>query len=251
MDKTTQTTSGARNEEPRWIAAVAFLAVGGLYTALPGSLVIIPNGVLLSLILLLLILTNVTRWMERHHANQILGYITNGIVTAALISSVALLVRALPLHKVTPVELLRSSAALWVTNILVFALWYWRLDAGGPHRRDQRPGHREGAFMFPQMGMDDETQAATNQTAWSPQFVDYLFLGWWLIRRWHDSLIPSWLQSRSYVSIVKARTSSATDSHLTANSATSVGTVAAEAVIIPQAMPTLTKSVSRYYVSLR
>lgn len=176
MDKPTQITSGARDEEPRWLAAVAFLAVGGMYTALPASLVIIPNSVLLSVIALLLILTIVTRWMEQHQANQTLGYITNGIVTLALISSVALLVRALPLHKVTPVELLRSSAALWVTNILVFALWYWRLDAGGPHRRDRRARHREGAFLFPQMGMDDETRTATNQTAWSPQFVDYLFL---------------------------------------------------------------------------
>lgn len=176
MDKPTQTTSGTRGEEPRWLAAIAFLAVGGMYTALPASLVIIPNRVLLSLIALLLTLTIVTRWMERHQANQTLGYITNGIVTLALISSVALLVRALPLHRETPVELLCSSAALWVTNILVFALWYWRLDAGGPHRRDRRSGHREGAFLFPQMGMDDETREATNQTVWSPQFVDYLFL---------------------------------------------------------------------------
>jgi uncharacterized membrane protein len=57
---------------------------------------------------------------------------------------------------------------LWITNILVFATWYWRLDAGGPHGRDQRPGHTEGAFLFPQMTMKDPT--------WSPNFMDYLFL---------------------------------------------------------------------------
>ncbi|MET0619989.1 MAG: hypothetical protein ABW056_06910, partial [Thermoanaerobaculia bacterium] len=69
-------------------------------------------------------------------------------------------------------DLLRSAAVLWVTNVLVFALWYWRLDAGGPHARDRRGGHDSGAFFFPQM-----MQGAPKQTpAWSPNFVDYLFL---------------------------------------------------------------------------
>ena len=47
--------------------------------------------------------------------------------------------------------LLRSAVALWLSNVLVFATWYWRLDAGGPHKRDQTPSHIEGAFLFPQM----------------------------------------------------------------------------------------------------
>jgi hypothetical protein len=60
-------------------------------------------------------------------------------------------------------------------NILVFALWYWRLDAGGPNHRDRRAGHPEGAFLFPQMA-SDEAKTASGQPLWSPNFIDYLFL---------------------------------------------------------------------------
>jgi uncharacterized membrane protein len=81
----------------------------------------------------------------------------------------------LPTHEETPVELLGSAASLWLTKILVFALWYWRLDAGGPNRREQWVGHPDGAFLFPQM-MHQDGPAATEPHAWSPTFVDYLFL---------------------------------------------------------------------------
>jgi uncharacterized membrane protein len=85
-----------------------------------------------------------------------------------MISALALLIAALPGHKQPPAELLRSAAALWVSNILVFASWYWRLDAGGPNARERRGEHTEGAFLFPQMTLPDSD--------WMPGFVDYLFL---------------------------------------------------------------------------
>jgi len=77
---------------------------------------------------------------------------------------------------VSPPELLASAAALWVSNILVFASWYWRLDAGGPHARDLTPGHTDGAFLFPQMAMHPEAKRAAGEHEWAPTFVDYLFL---------------------------------------------------------------------------
>ena len=76
----------------------------------------------------------------------------------------------------TPLALLLSAASLWATNILVFALWYWRLDAGGPHQRDKRAGHPDGAFLFPQMTMSAEALREAGQQDWSPNFIDYLFL---------------------------------------------------------------------------
>ena len=100
----------------------------------------------------------------------------NGLVTVAMVGSLALLIKALPTRQETPEALLRSAAALWVTNVLVFASWYWRLDAGGPHQWDRRPGHVDGAFLFPQMTMDAAAKAAAGESAWSPGFVDYLFL---------------------------------------------------------------------------
>ena len=98
------------------------------------------------------------------------------MLTAGLIISVILLVNALPAGKETPQQLLLSAASLWITNILVFALWYWRLDAGGPYQRDKRPGHSEGAFLFPQMTMSKEALREAGQQDWSPNFIDYLFL---------------------------------------------------------------------------
>ena len=99
----------------------------------------------------------------------------NGVVTAAMVGSLALLIRALPTRAETPVQLLCSAASLWVTTILVLALWYWRLDAGGPNRRDQRVGYPTGAFLFPQM-VGPDTQGTAEPQVWSPNFVDYLFL---------------------------------------------------------------------------
>jgi len=100
----------------------------------------------------------------------------SGVLTIGLILSLILLIHALPEHKETPESLLLSAASLWITNILVFALWYWRLDAGGPHQRDNRPGHSDGAFLFPQMTMDPNALKEAGQENWSPNFVDYLFL---------------------------------------------------------------------------
>src|SRR2546423_4770001 len=78
--------------------------------------------------------------------------------------------------------MLRSAALLWATNVLVFALWYWRLDGGGPNDRDGRPAHTRGAFLFPQMTADGAAAAGVELgdraggVRWSPRFVDYLFL---------------------------------------------------------------------------
>jgi len=162
--------------EPRWPAVVAALAVGGLYNALPESLTLGPNWVLPSVVLGLLIPNIVSHHAGRHRLTAIFGFAVNAVLTAGLIISVILLVNALPTRKETPQQLLLSAASLWVTNILVFALWYWRLDAGGPYQREKEPGHSDGSFLFPQMTMSKEALREGNEQDWSPNFVDYLFL---------------------------------------------------------------------------
>ena len=162
--------------EPRWPAWLAVLAVGGLHTALPSYLVIGPRWVFLTIVLALLVPTVISHAKKHHQLNRVIGIAVTSTVTLGLIVSVTLLISALPAHKETPTELLLSAASLWFTNILVFALWYWRLDAGGPHGRDLRPGHSKGAFLFPQMTLPSQTKSDTDQEEWSPNFVDYLFL---------------------------------------------------------------------------
>lgn len=166
-----------KNAEPRWPALMALLGAGALYAALPSTLLVAGSRWLLAvLVLLLLIPAEVSHHRGNHALNQIIGYILNGLVTLAMIASLALLIDALPEHRVSPPELLRSAAALWITNILIFASWYWRLDAGGPHERARTKGHTDGAFFFPQMTMDPAAKRAAGEHDWEPNFVDYLFL---------------------------------------------------------------------------
>ncbi len=163
--------------EPRWPALVALLGAAALYAALPTSLIFGgTRWLLLAGVLLLLIPAEIAHRRGNHSLNQSIGYILNGIVTLAMIVSIFLLIAALPQHKVNPGELLRSAAALWGTNIIIFASWYWRLDAGGPHARSQTLGHIDGAFLFPQMTMDPAAKIAASEHEWEPNFVDYLFL---------------------------------------------------------------------------
>jgi hypothetical protein len=162
--------------EPRWPALVAVVAVGGLYAALPDYLVVGPRWLYIGVVIALLVPTVISHVKDLHLLNRVFGFTVNGFVTLGLVASVVLLIEELPAHRETPIELLRSAGALWVTNIIVFALWYWRLDAGGPHGRDASFGHQDGAFLFPQMTMTPEAKTAADEHGWSPNFVDYLFL---------------------------------------------------------------------------
>jgi len=165
------------NREPRWPALIALLAVGGLYAALPSSLAVGgPRWLVIGIVLVLLIPAVIFHSSGQHHLNQIVGYVLNSVVTAAMIGSLTLLLSALAEHKLPPAQILRSAAALWTSNILVFASWYWRLDGGGPHMRELTPGHTDGAFLFPQMTMHPEAKIAAGEHEWEPNFVDYLFL---------------------------------------------------------------------------
>lgn len=162
--------------EPRWPAFIAVLAVGGLYTGLPDVLTMGPRWLFPSVVLGLLVPTIVAHHTSRHHLNTIFGFAVDAVLTFGLTISIVLLVGSLPTHQETPQALLLSAASLWITNILVFALWYWRLDAGGPHQRDKRPGHTEGAFLFPPMTMNEQALKGAGLEDWSPEFIDYLFL---------------------------------------------------------------------------
>jgi uncharacterized membrane protein len=164
------------NPEPRWPALVAVAAVAGLYLALRAGLTIGPRWLFPTIVGGLLVPTIALHRAGHHHLDRMLGFTVTSVLTIELIISVVLLVRALPSHRETPTDLLLSAVSVWTTNILVFALWYWRLDAGGPHGRESRPGHSEGAFLFPQMTMQPGARANARQQAWSPNFFDYLFL---------------------------------------------------------------------------
>ena len=164
--------------EPRWQTLLALLAVGGIYLALPHSLVVGPAWLLPVVIVVLVTPTVVAHRMGRYSLNRALGLITSSVITLALIASVVLLVLRVPAHKEAPLALLRSGAELWLTNVLVFALWYWRLDGGGPTKRQQRREFGSRSFVFPQMQIEKVERSRFECTGWRPYFIDYLFIAW-------------------------------------------------------------------------
>ena len=162
--------------EPRGQAVLAFLAICAIYLALPRNLVVGPIWLLPTLIVVLLVPTVVSHRVGRHSLNRTLGFIINGITTLALIGSVILLVRALPAHRESPLQLLRSAGLLWLTNVIVFALWYWRLDGGGPTLRQKEKKFGSTSFLFPQMQIPHDERGQFECLRWRPRFIDYLFV---------------------------------------------------------------------------
>lgn len=110
------------------------------------------------------------RTLPRTGVSRLISFVLIGLLSLANLLSLLLLVRAL-LHgsKATGTLLLIDALNIWATNIIVFALWYWELDRGGPLRRGTR---REGAadFLYPQMVTPQPGQD------WHPSFMDYLYV---------------------------------------------------------------------------
>src|SRR5438477_4845741 len=162
--------------EPRWQAILALLAVGAIYLVLTRDLIVGPVWWLPAAIVVLLVPTVVSHRMGRQSLNRTLGIIISGITTLALIGSVILLVRLLPTHRESPLQLLRSGGLLWLTNVIVFALWYWRLDGGGPTLRHKQRKFGSKSFLFPQMQITHDERPEFACARWHPHFVDYLFV---------------------------------------------------------------------------
>ncbi|MFL6448390.1 MAG: hypothetical protein ACJ746_11970 [Bryobacteraceae bacterium] len=174
MKYTSPSADALRSTEPRWPAVVATFALAAIHYALPDHLTLGPSWLVPFLIFLLLIPAVLSHRAGKFHLNATLGMALLSVITIAEVWSLALLIRGLPDKDKDPLELARSAALLWVGNVLVFASWYWRLDAGGPHARDLREEHAEGAFLFPHMTIPDDSEWA--KPNWKPGFVDYLFL---------------------------------------------------------------------------
>ncbi len=95
------------------------------------------------------------------------------LITFANISSLGLVIRYLVggTHHLAGKDLILSAVAIYITNIIIFGLWYWELDGGGPGGRG---AHRPPVdFLFPQMTASRETTKVDN---WSPTFFEYLYV---------------------------------------------------------------------------
>jgi hypothetical protein len=179
--------SGAERHIPSWLrpgdpesrlpVLIALIAVIGLQLAIPKSYTVVPRWPLVALELLLVAvltwlnpvrLTNATR-LGRYATWVLLAAITLDNTLSAVLLDIRILSGEVSNKAAV---LLGSGGAIFVTNIIVFGIWYWELDRGGPFAR--RTGEQPYPdFMFPQM---DPDTAKLVKPGWRPTFVDYLYV---------------------------------------------------------------------------
>ena len=181
--------TSALGESGLWPAA-AIVASAALYADLPTRFIAGPSAGAFSvirwvipgltvLVLAALIVTIPGGWLARsvgwhthrlHVTRRWLSLANIAVLSAANAASIGLLVHLLVngAHA-NASPLLRAAVHMWIVNVLVFALWYWQLDGGGPLARPTcEPADRD--FLFPQQ-TDAEIGAG-----WRPFFLDYLYV---------------------------------------------------------------------------
>ena len=179
--------------EPRWPAALAVMAAAVLPFALPNELNLVAPWALAATVALTVAAAYAARRRGHQFANEWLSYAAVTILTLGLAFALATIVLTLPHHTEPAKELLQSASVLWVSNFLVFATWYWRLDGGGPNARDTRKAHLEGAFLFPQMSViapGSNGKSLAEATGWRPGFVDYLALSLYTCTAFSPTDVP-------------------------------------------------------------
>lgn len=150
-----------------WIAELTLIVAAGLQLTISDKLRIGPKYLLA--ILLLLLVFGIAFTAPRRHIGRATSHITIstlliGVVSLVNAGELGLLVNALIHNTNLPGKSLLSGAlAIFLTNIIVFGLWFWELDSpglSGRHKKDV------AHFQFPQ----------GNDQKWNPLFFDYLYV---------------------------------------------------------------------------
>jgi uncharacterized membrane protein len=161
--------------EQRWWVALAMLVAVILQTLLPDRFSVHPRYLLQAIELVALaglVISFPSRMVRRNARARAFSQLVLGLVALTNGISVVLLV-----HQITagghlpPVQLLLGGAEIWFTNVIVFGLWFWEYDRGGPGSRAQGVAEVPD-LLFPQM--TDDRLARD----WEPEFFDYLFVSY-------------------------------------------------------------------------
>ncbi|AEW92698.1 MULTISPECIES: DUF1345 domain-containing protein [Streptomycetaceae] len=161
--------------EQRWAVTAAVLLAAAVQWSLPPRLSFRPHWLLplLEVVLLIgLFAANPRRIRRRSPLMRSASLALAALVSVANGWSAAALVRGLVLGREgeDAGPLLMTGAGIWLTNVIVFALWYWEWDRGGPVHR--AAGTRQYPdFLFPQM-----QESALAPPGWEPGFLDYFYL---------------------------------------------------------------------------
>ncbi len=160
--------------EARWPVTLTVAVAVVLQVLLPDQLALHPLYLLPALegaLFIGLLVANPFRFERYSRPVRAMSVVLILVITAANAISAGLLVRAIIEGHVggNPVHLLASGAAVWATNVIAFALWYWEFDRGGPVQRAQGKSAYPD-LMFPQM-VSPELAIPD----WDARFVDYLY----------------------------------------------------------------------------
>jgi hypothetical protein len=164
--------------ERRWPIGLAILAVLCLLVALPGRIRLLPSGIPAAgaiVVLVSMAAAGLTRgkrrWLLLERGITLAFVALAGI---AMIVTLSVLIRAMVFRPddISGLQLLTSSVAVWVTNVLLFSLLYWQIDRDGPGARASGASALPD-WLFPQVGAPENAPPG-----WRPTFVDYLSLGY-------------------------------------------------------------------------
>ncbi|GAA3537042.1 DUF1345 domain-containing protein [Amycolatopsis ultiminotia] len=161
--------------ETRWSAAAVVVATLALQLALPDRMVLQPWWLLPALTALLivtLLLLNPGRISEFNTVERVLSLVALAVVSVLNGISAVQLVLGIAegsFHG-RAVQVLISGAVVYWTNIVVFSLWYWEFDRGGPARR------AAGRASYPDLQFPQMDNPATAKPDWEPRYLDYLYL---------------------------------------------------------------------------
>ncbi|HIK17972.1 MAG TPA: hypothetical protein IGS53_22160 [Leptolyngbyaceae cyanobacterium M33_DOE_097] len=162
--------------EPRWPVALTVMFVLGVLRVLPDRIRVLPiwfqslfGIALLAAMLAVGVMKAKQRWLRVERLVLLIFCIVNGVL---MLWYLVHLIREMLYHStdLDGLQLLTSSIGVWVTNVLIFSLLYWRFDRGGPENRVHHTTTRPD-LLFPQTGLSEAEWAD-----WEPTFVDYLFL---------------------------------------------------------------------------
>lgn len=168
----------AQSIELRWTVALTILVVLGLLTVLPDRVRFvpiwapyIPGLTVLAAMAMVPLTGGKTRWLRLERIILLIFCVLMGIAT--LISLTYLIYEMINRSAVLDgLQLLTSSIAVWVVNVLIFSLLYWQIDLGGPEARIHRR-HSQPDWLFPQSDLPEGVMPN-----WRPTFIDYLFLSY-------------------------------------------------------------------------
>jgi hypothetical protein len=160
--------------EPYWHVYAAVIVAISLQFLLNSKLTIGPKHIVVGMELLLLaalLLFSPYQHRVVRHFQRIIATGFLALISLANISSLFLIIRALfATPGISGRQLLVSALAVYLTNIIIFGLWYWELDDDGGLGQASEIGKAD--FLYPQMNLSPTTKGAH----WAPTFIDYLYM---------------------------------------------------------------------------